>query len=549
MTAIKAVKATAGINVLNVSEIKTNKYNPRKSFPENELQELAESIKQLGVLQPILVRPKGKKYEIIFGERRYKAVVLAGLTEIPANVRELSDDDAMDMAITENLQRQDISPIEEANAFQSLVGSKRYDVMSLVMKFGKSDTYIRGRLKLNDLVTDFKDMLLSDGVNISIALELVKYSQEIQQDIYNRHFTDDNYSSWRGLNVSKLAKNIENGYTTNLERYFFDKTACLGCPFNSSNFSLFGAENPEGKCSKNDCLHQKNVEYLTVQADSLIEKNPSLSLCTNAYSCSSPDTDTVVEKLKEKGHQLIGLEHKTRFPKEPSMPQADDYEVPEMYSEAVTEYDDDLLAYNAQMREITDLEKQGEVNVYACIGTQEIELYYVENDKNGDGKQVVPMAVTLQNKDKRNKEISVEKTLEDTKKLMQDKDLSQGDFSILEDKLMYFVMLSDLQHENFHYFGMDNNKACYLKDEDKITIINALTEEQKTIIRRDYIQVHLSKSAYGLSGTTSMFFAFTMQHANEEFMAIKDKHTETYQKRHDRLEERIALLQNQQEVA
>ena len=132
-----------------LANIQPSGFNPRKRFDETSLYELAESIKRQGVLQPITVRPVDgtDRYGIVFGERRYRASVIAGRDEIPAIVSELSDEEAEEMAITENLQRKDVTPVEEAAAYQRLIESGRHTVQTLAVLFGKNENYIRTRLK------------------------------------------------------------------------------------------------------------------------------------------------------------------------------------------------------------------------------------------------------------------------------------------------------------------------------------------------------------------------------------------------------------------
>lgn len=138
-----------------MANVQPSNYNPRKNFDEASLAELSESIRQQGVLQPIGVRPiEENRFEIIFGERRYRAALMAGLEEIPAIVMEISDETAEEMAVTENLQRKDVTPIEEANAYQKLIDSGRHDVQSLAVQFGKNENYIRTRLKFVSLIPE-----------------------------------------------------------------------------------------------------------------------------------------------------------------------------------------------------------------------------------------------------------------------------------------------------------------------------------------------------------------------------------------------------------
>ena len=173
-TAVQAVEKN--ITSVALADIQPSNYNPRKNFDETSLAELAESIRQQGVLQPIGVRPiADNRFEIVFGERRYRASLMAELAEIPAIVMEISDETAEEMAITENLQRKDVTPIEEANAYQKLIDSGRHDVQSLTVQFGKTEAYIRTRLKFVSLIPEIALLLEQDEITISVASEICRY--------------------------------------------------------------------------------------------------------------------------------------------------------------------------------------------------------------------------------------------------------------------------------------------------------------------------------------------------------------------------------------
>ena len=145
--------------VLSISEIVRNPNQPRKSFDEDKLAELADSIRQNGVLQPILVRRKGQKYEIVAGERRYQASKLAGLKEIPAVVREIDDDKVFQLALIENLQRSDLSPIEEAKGYKQLLTSRSLTQEELAKILSKSRSAIANTLRLMDLPVEVQHMM------------------------------------------------------------------------------------------------------------------------------------------------------------------------------------------------------------------------------------------------------------------------------------------------------------------------------------------------------------------------------------------------------
>lgn len=144
---------------LSIASIVTNPDQPRKSFDETQLSELSDSIKQNGVLQPILVRKKGDKYEIVAGERRYQASKLAGLKEIPAIVRAIDDAEVFQLALIENLQRSDLTPIEEARGYRQLLDTKGLTQEGLAKILSKSRSAIANTLRLMDLPQEVQDMM------------------------------------------------------------------------------------------------------------------------------------------------------------------------------------------------------------------------------------------------------------------------------------------------------------------------------------------------------------------------------------------------------
>ncbi len=156
---------TAGMrpdSVLPIKDIRPNSGQPRKTFREDELAELADSIRQHGVLQPILVRKQGDGYEIVAGERRYQAAKAAGLTEVPAVIREISDDDVLKLALIENLQRSDLTPLEEARGYRQLIDEKGLTQEELARILSKSRSTITNTLRLLDLPDEVQE-LVEDG--------------------------------------------------------------------------------------------------------------------------------------------------------------------------------------------------------------------------------------------------------------------------------------------------------------------------------------------------------------------------------------------------
>ena len=151
------------IEHIAVGKLIVNPFQPRKIFNEEALKELAESIKEHGIIQPIVVRKKEKKYEIIAGERRFRAAKLAGLKEVPAIVKEMTEQQMMEVAILENLQREDLTPIEEAEAYSSLIDNLNFTQDALAKRLGKSRPHIANHIRLLQLPEDVRQ-LMNEGV-------------------------------------------------------------------------------------------------------------------------------------------------------------------------------------------------------------------------------------------------------------------------------------------------------------------------------------------------------------------------------------------------
>lgn len=163
---------------LPIANIVTNPDQPRKSFDETQLSELSDSIKQNGVLQPILVRKKGNKYEIVAGERRYQASKLAGLKEIPAIIRDIDDAEVFQLALIENLQRSDLTPIEEARGYRQLLDTKGLTQEGLAKILSKSRSAIANTLRLMDLPQEVQDMMEEGQITAGHARAILAVPSE-----------------------------------------------------------------------------------------------------------------------------------------------------------------------------------------------------------------------------------------------------------------------------------------------------------------------------------------------------------------------------------
>jgi ParB family chromosome partitioning protein len=166
---------SVGVRIVHVERIEPNPEQPRLVFEQEALAELAASIREHGVLQPILVRPLGPNtYQIVAGERRWRASRLAGLETIPALIEEIDDDTALEIAIIENLQREDLSPLDEATMFDRMVHEHGYSIRKLADKLGKDKGYLENRLRLADAPPEIRELVSLRKDSLSHAYELMK---------------------------------------------------------------------------------------------------------------------------------------------------------------------------------------------------------------------------------------------------------------------------------------------------------------------------------------------------------------------------------------
>ena len=177
--------------IVQIKDIQKNPYQPRKEFSEEKIQELAQSIKENGLIQPIIVRKSPVLgYEILAGERRYRASIAAGLSEVPVIVKQLSDQDMMLHSIIENLQRENLNPIEEAKAYQSLI-DKSFTHSEIAEKMGKSRPYITNLVRLLGLPKHILTEVESGKLSQAHARLLIQLSSDRQDTLLHRIQTEN----------------------------------------------------------------------------------------------------------------------------------------------------------------------------------------------------------------------------------------------------------------------------------------------------------------------------------------------------------------------
>src|SRR5215471_18924105 len=153
------------IRDLEIDLIRPNHQQPRTNFSEAKLDELAQSIKTSGIIQPLLVRPRGGLFELVAGERRWRAAQLAGLSRVPAIIREIPDDRLLELALIENIQRQELNPIEEANAYRRLIDTIGLTQEEVARRVGRDRTFVTNYLRILKLPTEIQQLLEGDKLS------------------------------------------------------------------------------------------------------------------------------------------------------------------------------------------------------------------------------------------------------------------------------------------------------------------------------------------------------------------------------------------------
>ena len=194
-----------GEKLVNITKVEPNREQPRKNFDEDALDELAESIKQFGLLQPILVQDKSTYYEIIAGERRWRAAKKAGLKEIPVIIKNLTEQEIVEISLIENIQREDLNPIEEAQAYKRLLTEFNLKQDEVAERVSKSRTAVTNSMRLLKLCDDVQKMVIDNMISTGHARALISIEDEKQQYEIAKKIYEEKLNV---RDVEKLVKNL-----------------------------------------------------------------------------------------------------------------------------------------------------------------------------------------------------------------------------------------------------------------------------------------------------------------------------------------------------
>ena len=182
------------IREIEIDLIRPGHQQPRTTFDQAKLDELAQSIRTSGIIQPLLVRPRGGLFELVAGERRWRAAQLAGLPRIPAIIREIPDDKLLELALIENIQRQELNPIEEANAYKRLIESLNLTQEEVAQRVGRDRTFVTNYLRILKLPSEIQELLETEKLSFGHARALLGLSDVIMQRRYAQKIVKNNWS-------------------------------------------------------------------------------------------------------------------------------------------------------------------------------------------------------------------------------------------------------------------------------------------------------------------------------------------------------------------
>lgn len=282
----------AKLEVISISKIELGTSNPRKSFDPKALKELAESIKEHGILQPILVRPyvdeksSWQDYQLVCGERRYRAAIEAGLEEVPCNVRVLSDEEAFELQIIENLERKDVHPLDEADAFKRMLDSGKYTTLDIAFKMAKPESFIVQRLKLVDLIDEVRADFLAGHLGIGHAILIARCDAIKQMDIYN------DAKPWQAKGqpdygtIYELKETIEDdSYLISDAKFDTEDAelvkgcgACSVCPKRSGVNPVLFEDMAEDRCFDEKCFDAKEEAFIIKEVGKIINNGDNVVL-------------------------------------------------------------------------------------------------------------------------------------------------------------------------------------------------------------------------------------------------------------------------------
>lgn len=354
---LPALLAGALPSTIKMALIDFSPLNYRKYFSEAALTEFAGELKQHGIISPLTVRrSSGERYELVAGERRLRAAMIAAIEELPVMIADLTDDEVREIQLSENIQRENPHPMDEAKGILQMQNAG-LSIQDIAARLGRSPKYVFSRLRLNDLVEAFQEMFYENKLSLNDAFKIAGLSSESQTDFFEAECA--NWKNQKHFSLDSLDYYL-NRYRYDLKRAPFntkDKQlvpgigACTGCPSNSASLkTLFPELAKESVCSNRECYQSKcNAHFVFALSNAIVTCQPVAIISRSELSEKELHLLTLVpgaSELKQHFYFDISVIQK------PEEPRKEDYEDQEgdpdteAFQEAQEEYESELEAYN-----------------------------------------------------------------------------------------------------------------------------------------------------------------------------------------------------------
>ncbi|WP_067028954.1 ParB/RepB/Spo0J family partition protein [Allomuricauda sp. CP2A] len=557
------------IQMLDIQSVSPDPDQPRKTFDEQSLQQLAQSIAEHGVLQPITVRKSGKGFIVVIGERRYRASKLAGQKTIPAMVRAYGDKEILEVQIIENLQRKDVEPTEEAEAIQFLLD--RYEPTEIAKRLGRSENYIRQRIKLAGLIEGFKAFVRSGEMTLSLGVAVALFEPGEQQLMLE---------SLEGDFQAHRVKRMIDNRTFDLTKACFDVTdkklvpkagACDVCPFNAANQgNLFG----QGKmvCTRTACFENKKTKTFMQLLKRVKKEGLKLIPDINKYWVDEEHNQWVMAQMEKQGlevHLTDGLD----ILKEPVKPTMETIREEHRHfghsEEELGEFLREALESFTEEKDAWDNAKDHgfEKGILLHTDTYRTEAIIVrpreEVQSGGPGARPLEnrkmaectpeeQIIKINARELRKKQIENNRQFKEVVEMVRETDyidrkkaLSTDEMVALSISLFENNIGWEDQREHFEgFFGDDHN----LSNEEVVARLKANFKKEtfhkllRFLLTR---QVHLGESNHANNLTNRSFYVAMQTFYRDKISAIEETFAEKCQKREARIKERVASLEQQ----
>ena len=563
-------KPTTALQIENlpIGKIKPDPKQPRKTFDEKQLQQLSDSIKEFGVLQPITVRKSGKNFTIVMGERRYRASKLAGKKTIPCIVRTYENNDVLEVQIIENLQRQDVEPTEEAEAISYL--SDKYSPLEIAKRLGRTDNFIRQRLKLAGLIDGFKHFVRNGEMTISLGVGVALFTPEEQQMMLET--MGDNFKAHQ---INRMI----NDQTYDLEKAPFDVAdkklvskagSCVECPFNAANQgNLFG----EGKmvCTKSACFETKKTKSVLNLIEKSKKENILLIPEIRQYWANEEKNQLIISQFENNGLNVYLLDD-VEIIESPIKPTMDAIKAEYQhydYSEAElkAELEEAIQSYKEDLKKFNSAKDNGFVNgaVFHPETYQHKEIFVkvVEKSENDSTEYSEPLTsrkmvdctpkeqiIKINEREIRKKQIENNKQFEEIVEMIRETKYVDKKNALSTDEMVAFSI--SLFENNVDYTGQQKYFSGLLNYTSKMTRVEMVEHFRKNFKKEIFYrliryiltkQVHFGESNHVNNLTNISFYNAMQGYYKSKISSIEKEYEEKRNKREARLKERIAVLE------